>query len=71
MFWLHEFWLLILFVPALIIRKMYKPETAEEKERLEDLNTKSTLFFLTLPIGMILFLCLVFIVWIVVKNIWT
>lgn len=41
--------------------------TAEEKERLEDLDTKSILFFLVQPLGIILFLCLVLFVWITDK----
>lgn len=71
MFWLHEPWFLILMAPALIILRKYKSETAEEKECLEELETKSMLFFLTLPICIILFLCLLFIAWVVVQNITT
>lgn len=68
-FWLHEIWFLALAIPPIIILKKYKPTTVEEKAQLEDLSTKSTILFLTLPIGILLLMCLVFIGWVVRTNI--
>lgn len=69
LFWVRDLRLLLVLIPSAGIYYLYKKNNTDQKEKLEDFATKSSLMFLVIPIGILLSSCIFVIGWIIYNNI--